>query len=321
MYTVCAVLIGFILDCIFGDPIFKLHPIRIIGNFISAAEKFIRSILPKNRLGEIFGGLLLFITVTVFASGAVYLILRVLYGINIYVGLVCESLFCWLFLAAKSLKSESMKVYNEVKKGDLFSARKAVSMIVGRDTQRLDMQGVIKAAVETVAENTSDGVIAPMLFMVIGGAPLGAFYKAINTMDSMVGYKNEKYLNFGLVPAKADDVANFLPSRISAIMMIIAAFFTGMDYKRALFIFKRDRFKHKSPNSAQTESVCAGALGIRLAGDAWYFGELYKKDYIGDHINDVVPDHIVMANKLMYVSSEFTLIISVIIRIIIMGGI
>lgn len=185
----------------------------------------------------------------------------------------------------------------------------------------VDMQGVIKAVVETVAENTSDGVIAPMIFMAIGGAPLGAFYKAVNTMDSMVGYRNEKYLYFGRIAARADDIFNFIPSRISTIMMIAASFILKMDYKGAVKIFKRDRLKHKSPNSAQTEAVCAGALGLRLAGDAWYFGELYKKDYIGDHINEVVPEHIIKADRLMYAASVLTLIAAVVLRIVIMGGI
>ncbi len=321
MNVVISVVMGFILDCIFGDPDFKLHPIRLMGNLISASEKVLRRLFPKNKAGELAGGFMLFMIVSVITTGIVYVFLKFVYGINIYAGLICESILCWLFLAARSLKTESMKVYYEAEKGDLISARKAVSMIVGRDTERLDMQGVIKAAVETVAENTSDGVIAPMIFMAIGGAPLGAFYKAVNTMDSMVGYRNEKYLYFGRIAARADDIFNFIPSRISAIMMIAASFILKMDYKGAVKIFKRDRLKHKSPNSAQTEAVCAGALGLRLAGDAWYFGELYKKDYIGDHINEVVPEHIIKADRLMYAASVLTLIAAVVLRIVIMGGI
>ncbi len=321
MNIVISVVMGFILDCIFGDPDFKLHPIRLMGNLILASEKVLRRLFPKNKDGELAGGFMLFMIVSVITTGIVYVFLKFVYGINIYAGLICESIFCWLFFAARSLKTESMKVYYEAEKGDLISARKAVSMIVGRDTERLDMQGVIKAAVETVAENTSDGVIAPMIFMAIGGAPLGAFYKAVNTMDSMVGYRNEKYLYFGRIAARVDDIFNFIPSRISAIMMIAASFILKMDYKGAVKIFKRDRLKHKSPNSAQTEAVCAGALGLRLAGDAWYFGELYKKDYIGDHINEVVPEHIIKANRMMYAASVLTLIAAVVLRIVIMGGI
>lgn len=321
MNVVISVVMGFILDCIFGDPDFKLHPIRLMGNLISVSEKVLRRLFPKNKAGELAGGFMLFMIVSVITTGIVYVFLKFVYGINIYAGLICESILCWLFLAARSLKTESMKVYYEAEKGDLISARKAVSMIVGRDTERLDMQGVIKADVETVAENTSDGVIAPMIFMAIGGAPLGAFYKAVNTMDSMVGYRNEKYLYFGRIAARADDIFNFIPSRISAIMMIAASFILKMDYKGAVKIFKRDRLKHKSPNSAQTEAVCAGALGLRLAGDAWYFGELYKKDYIGDHINEVVPEHIIKADRLMYAASVLTLIAAVVLRIVIMGGI
>ena len=321
MNVVISVVMGFILDCIFGDPDFKLHPIRLRGNLISVSERILRRLFPKNKAGELAGGFMLFMIVSVITTGIVYVFLKFVYGINIYAGLICESILCWLFLAARSLKTESMKVYYEAEKGDLISARKAVSMIVGRDTERLDMQGVIKAAVETVAENTSDGVIAPMIFMAIGGAPLGALYKAVNTMDSMVGYRNENYVFFRRTPATADDIFNFIPSRISAIMMIAASFILKMDYKGAVKIFKRDRLKHKSPNSAQTEAVCAGALGLRLAGDAWYFGELYKKDYIGDHINEVVPEHIIKANRMMYAASVLTLIAAVVLRIVIMGGI
>ena len=202
-----------------------------------------------------------------------------------------------------------MKVYAEVKKGDLPRARKAVSMIVGRDTQCLDEAGVVKAAVETVAENTSDGVTAPLLFMMIGGAPLGFFYKAVNTMDSMIGYKDEKYLYLGRCAAKMDDVLNYIPARLSAFLMIAAAWVLKMDARGAWRIYLRDRRKHASPNSAQTEAVCAGALQIRLAGDAWYFGKLYKKDYIGDDIRPVEAEDIPRADRLMYGTAVLTFLL------------
>ena len=222
---------------------------------------------------------------------------------------------CYQILATKSLKVESMKVYDELAKNDLPSARKAVSMIVGRDTKDLTFSGVAKAAVETVAENTSDGIIAPMIFIAIGGAPMGFFYKAINTMDSMVGYKNEKYMNFGRFAAKLDDVVNYLPARISAYQMILSSFFLRYDYKNAFKIYKRDRYNHASPNSAQTESVCAGALDIQLAGNAYYFGKLYEKPTIGDNIREINYDDIKKANRLLYCTSFISIVIISIIKI------
>lgn len=299
MYSLYAVLIGFALDMLFGDPNFKYHPVRLIGRLISFSEKIIREILPKSKNGEIAGGAILVIFICMFCSIIVYIVLRIFYGLNLYLGLIAESLLCWMLIAAKSLKTESMKVYNELKNGDISSARRAVSMIVGRDTDNLSFEGVTKAAIETVAENTSDGITAPIIYMLIGGAPLGVFYKAVNTMDSMIGYKNDKYIYFGKAAARLDDAANFLPSRITAVIMIAASGLQGLNIRNAVYIFRRDRLKHKSPNSAQTESVCAGALGIKLAGDAWYFGKLYKKDYIGDEINKIDVEQIKLANRLM----------------------
>lgn len=320
MYSLFAVLTGFLLDCLFGDPNFALHPIRIMGRLIGALEKVFRKIFPESNGGELAGGAVLVISVCCICIFSVLFVLRLLYGFNATVGFICESLFCWLFVAARDLKKESMNVYERLKANDLTGARKAVSMIVGRDTERLDCEGVAKAAIETVAENTSDGVIAPLIYMFIGGAPLGTLYKAINTMDSMVGYKNSRYLYFGRAAARLDDAVNFIPSRISAVFMIIASFILGYNYRNAVKIFKRDRLKHKSPNSAQTEAVCAGALGLRLAGDACYFGELYKKDYIGDSLNEVNAEYIVSANRLMYVSAVITIVVFGLIKFVLLGG-
>lgn len=320
MLSLYAVLIGFLLDMLFGDPDFKLHPIRVIGMLIKKTETVIRQVFPKNKMWELLGGTLMTIFVCFICFASVFIFLKYAYHFNIFFGLICESIFCWLFTATKSLKTESMKVYSQLKKGNIEGARKAVSMIVGRDTERLDEDGIIKAAVETVAENTSDGVIATLIYIFIGGAPLGALYKAVNTMDSMVGYKNEKYLYFGRCSARLDDVLNFIPSRISAIMMIAAAGMAGMDFKGAVRIFRRDRLKHKSPNSAQTEAACAGALGIRLAGDAWYFGKLYKKDYIGDPIKPIKCENILEVNKLMYISAFISIVLFTSLKLIILGG-
>lgn len=216
---------------------------------------------------------------------------------------------CYQLLATKALKDESMKVYERLKAGDLPGARKAVSMIVGRDTESLDEAGVTKAAVETVAENASDGIIAPMLFMAVGGPALGYFYKAVNTMDSMVGYKNEKYLYFGRFAAKLDDVVNYIPARLSGCIMAAAAVFVSLDAGEAWRIFKRDRYNHASPNSAQTEAVMAGALRVQLAGDAWYFGKLYKKKTIGDDIRPVEYEDIRKANRLLYATAVLALVL------------
>ena len=229
--------------------------------------------------------------------------------VSFWLQFALETFWCYQLLAGKCLKDESRKVYVLLVNHNLEGARHAVSMIVGRDTGNLSEAGVTKAAVETVAENTSDGVIAPLIFMLIGGAPLGFFYKAVNTMDSMVGYKNDKFLYFGRAAAKFDDVMNFLPSRISGILMVLAAPLVKLDGKNAWKIFKRDRLCHASPNSAQTESVMAGALQVQLAGDAWYFGKKHEKPTIGDPIRPVEPEDIRRANRLMYAASVLGVIV------------
>lgn len=272
------------------DPTGKKHPVE-----------------PEDGQKLIFKGIcLVFIVLACTLAGAV-LALKTAYWIHPILGCAIETVMTYQILAAKCLKVESMKVYRCLKNGDLPGARNTVSMIVGRDTSVLNEEGVAKAAIETVAENTSDGVIAPMLYTAIGGPVLGFLYKAINTMDSMVGYKNERYLYFGRAAAKMDDIVNYLPSRISAFAMILSAFLFGKDFsgKNALRIFKRDNRKHASPNSAQTEAACAGALGIRLAGDASYFGKIVHKPYIGDFLRPVEYEDIKRANKLMYGTAWF----------------
>ena len=294
------------------------HPIRVIGNLISVLEKGLRKLLcnrihaseqEKKNIREVLaGGILWILTVSLsflvpavllFAAGKVHPAVRFL----------LETFWCYQIFAARCLVGESRKVYQKLKEDDLPGARKAVSMIVGRDTENLTAEGVTKAAVETVAENTSDGVTAPLLFLLIGGAPLGFLYKAVNTMDSMLGYKNEKYLYFGRIPAKMDDVFNYIPARLTAWFMIVAAFLTGMDGKNAWKIYLRDKRKHASPNSAQSEAVCAGALDVQLAGDAVYFGKVYKKDYIGDAIRKIEPEDILRAGKLMYMTTILMMVV------------
>ena len=313
--SLVALVMGYILDLIFGDPYWMPHPVRFIGNLISILEKVIRRFMPKTKRGEYIGGIILTVMVVSISMVIPLVIILMAKSINTYLALTVETFMCYQILATKSLKVESMKVYDELAKNDLPSARKAVSMIVGRDTKDLTFSGVAKAAVETVAENTSDGIIAPMIFIAIGGAPMGFFYKAINTMDSMVGYKNEKYMNFGRFAAKLDDVVNYLPARISAYQMILSSFFLRYDYKNAFKIYKRDRYNHASPNSAQTESVCAGALDVQLAGNAYYFGKLYEKPTIGDNIREINYDDIKKANRLLYCTSIISIVIISVIKI------
>lgn len=302
-YSLIAICIGFLLDLMIGDPHWMWHPIRGIGWLISALEKTLRCIFPETDKGESAAGAMLVI-ITVSVSTAVpAFCLFLAYRWSTYAGIALESLMCFQLFAAKSLKTESMKVYRALENGSLEEGRKAVSMIVGRDTQSLDEKGIIRAAVETVAENTSDGIIAPLMYMAIGGAGLGFFYKAVNTMDSMVGYKNEKYINFGKAAAKLDDIMNFIPARLSAGLMILSAGLKGYNTGNAVRIYRRDRSNHASPNSAHTEAVAAGALEIRLAGDAWYFGKLHSKQYIGDDIRPVEREDIRRANSLLYATA------------------
>lgn len=304
---------GFLIDCILGDPYSLPHPIRLIGSLIAGLEKLLRPRIKNERTA----GKVLVITVLILSAGVPLALLMICYKINLILGIAAESIMCYYLVAARCLRNESMKVHDAFAENDTEKARQAVSMIVGRDTKCLDRDGIIRAAVETVAENTSDGVTAPMFYMALGGAVGGFFYKAANTMDSMLGYTNDKYINFGRTAAKLDDVLNFIPSRLTALLMILSAYILRFDGKNAFRIWKRDRRKHASPNSAQTEAVCAGALDVRLAGDAYYFGELHKKPFIGDDIRPIENEDIRRANRLMYMTSILMLILSLAARIII----
>ena len=315
--SLLALVLGFILDLIIGDPHGLYHPIRLVGNLIALLEKRMNRKKDSPNRQMVMGWLMALIVITL-SSGIPLLLLLLAYRIHPVCRLILETIMCWQLLATKSLKDESMKVYRKLKKHDLQGSRHAVSMIVGRDTEVLDENGVTKAAVETVAENTSDGVIAPMLYMAIGGAFLGWMYKSINTMDSMVAYKNERYLYFGRIPAYLDDIANYIPARLAGVMMILASFIVRLDGAHAFAIFKRDRYNHASPNSAQTEAVMAGALNVQLAGDAWYFGELHKKKTIGDDIRPVEAEDIVRANKLLYGTAVVSLVIFTLVKYLIL---
>ena len=305
-----AACIGFLIDFIVGDPQGLWHPVCGIGSLISRMEKKLRKNTADTPQNLLLAGAALAVTIPCMTVVITAVLLLAAGFIHPYLRFVLICVLDGWILAARSLKTESMKVYRRLKEKDLNGARYAVSMIVGRDTERLTAEGVTRAAVETVAENASDGVIAPLLFLLFFGPVGGFFYKAVNTMDSMVGYKNEKYLYFGRAAAKLDDLVNYIPARLTGLAFTAAAcLIPGMSGKNAFKIWRRDRRNHKSPNSAQSESACAGALGVQLAGDAWYFGELYHKPAIGDALRPIEPEDIPRANRLMYVASVLTLVV------------
>jgi len=350
--SLTALCLGFFLDLLLGDPYSLPHPIRAIGSLITNTEHLLRKLffIPKPEqkrsshavFRELTAGVILWLIVVSLSVLLPLSLLHILYNLHWSIGMITEGILCYYMLAAKSLKTESMKVAYALEKKDIEGARSAVSMIVGRDTKPLSEEGIAKAAVETVAENTSDGEIAPFLFMLCFGACGGFFYKAANTLDSMVGYHNETYLYFGRFSARMDDVLNFLPSRISACLMLLAVWilqflqtfstahiknprkkekkqnmitYPAFSAKNALRIFLRDRKKHQSPNSAQTEAVCAGALNLTLAGDAWYFGKRYKKPFIGDGTDTAAGCHITAACLLLYLTSWLCFIFGILLKL------
>lgn len=308
-----AVLLGMGLDFVIGDPGGKYHPICLIGNLISFMEKRLRREGLSKRQLLLRGGFLVLV-VTLISFSITLFLSMLCYRIHIVMGMLFEMVLSSFLLSTKTLKKESLGVKHALEKEGLAAGRKQVSRIVGRDTQNLSEEGVIKACVETVAENTSDGSVAPLFYMLLGGASLGVLYKAVNTMDSMIGYKNDNYLYFGRIAAKTDDVMNYIPARIAALVMLVAGIVTKLDWKNGYRIFKRDRYNHASPNSAQTESCIAGLLGVQLAGDAWYFGSLYEKPTIGDSKRKILIQDIVISCKLMYCTVLITAILLVFVK-------
>lgn len=298
-----SILLALALDLVFGDPTIITHPVVIMGRLISKLEKRLPGLFPNSEEGLLRAGRVLAFVMPVgtflVTSLAIYLVGR----IHPVAGLALNTFWCYQALAVRDMLKESRGVKKALEERGLAAGQTAVARIVGRDTSVLDEKGVLRACVETVAENFSDGVMAPLFYMAIGGAPLALAYKAVNTMDSMVGYKNDRYLYFGRAAAHLDDVAGYLPARLGAFTMMAAAFLTGKDAGGAFRIWKRDRYNHASPNSAQTESVMAGALGLRLAGPAVYFGERYDKPYIGDARREIGPADVDAANRIFLVSS------------------
>lgn len=319
MDIVLAALCGFLMDLALGDPAWMPHPVVGMGKCIAALERGLRRAFPKTPRGELAAGAVLAALLPLgtlgLAAGALWLC-----GLaHPALRFALEAVWCWQALAMRGLRDESRNVYRALTGGTLEQARAAVARIVGRDTAALSAGGVTKAAVETVAENFADGVAAPMFYMLLGGAPLALTYKAINTMDSMLGYKNQKYLYFGRAAARLDDVANYLPSRLAGLLWVAAAALTGSSARGAWKIWRRDRRNHASPNSAQTESACAGALGVQLAGPAYYFGEYYDKPTIGDALRPVEPKDILRADRMMYAESLLALGLGIALRLLVLA--
>ena len=309
-------IIGFVLDLIFGDPKAILHPVVIIGRLISFLEVGIRAIFPKNKGGEFIGGIVLSAAVILLAFFIPMGVLVLAGKVSPWFRFLLECFWCWQILAIKSLSKEALMVNEKVSNNDLDGARKQVSRIVGRDTANLSMEEVIKACVETVSESTSDGIIAPLFFMAIGGVPFGFLYKAANTLDSMVGYRSEKYEYLGKASARIDDLLNLIPSRLTALCMIGVSPMNKLDGKNAFYIWRRDGKKHLSPNSGNPEAACAGALGVQLGGDAYYFGKRYEKQTLGDANRKVEGEDINRAVRLMFSSSLLFLLVVVAIRLL-----
>lgn len=314
MTLIYSILIAFFLDIIFGDPYGFPHPVIYIGKFITWMENLIRRNVQKKNFKK-FGAGLLLSTVSISFLTA-YLVTGAAYRISLFAGIFVEGFILYTTFSVKCLKDEAIKIYEVVNKGDLKEARKALSYIVGRDTNELEFDDINRAVIETVAENTVDGFIAPLLYGLIGGAPLAIAYKAINTLDSMVGYKNEKYMDLGFFSAKTDDIANFIPARLSPFFFSIGALFLGYDYKNAFKISIRDRKNHSSPNSALSEGAVAGALGIQLGGTNIYFGVPVFKPTIGDKTRKIDSGDIKKTCKLMYGCSISSIIVMTVIFIL-----
>ena len=309
--------IAYVLDLIFGDPQNIIHPVQIIGKMVNIGEK---SLLGKkyksDRKYKFFAGMILNITVISLTYGITYLIRRT--SENSIIFTVAEIYLMYTIFSINSLAREGNRVYNILKEGNIERARKDLSYLVSRDTETMDEKMIIRSTMETISENTVDGIVAPMLYMFLGGLPLSMTYKAINTFDSMVGYKNEKYMDFGKFSAKLDDVANFIPARITGILIVIASMILGYDYKNSLKIFIRDRKNHSSPNSGHAEAGVAGALGVQFGGKVSYFGKEVDKPIIGDKTKDFELEDIKKNIKIMYAASFLSLVVFSVISVGIM---
>lgn len=313
MYLIFATLLGFLLDWILGDPQDAWHPVCAIGKLIAVTEKLLRR-LCKRPAAQVLAGAFLWILTCGVSFAVPFLLLRWLRSVNIWFSFAAECVLCYWLFARKSLADAGTHVQDALTLS-LEEGRKAIALYVGRDTSALSEEGVVKAAVETIAENLNDGVVAPLFFFLIGGAPLGFLYKAVNTLDSMVGYHNETYEYLGKVSARMDDVFGFVPARISAVCLIAGSGMLGMDSRNALRVFQRDRGKHKSPNAGQTEAASAGALHIQLGGDAVYFGKTVKKAALGDPDRKATKADIGRACDIMTAASVLALVLGCAVRL------
>lgn len=309
------ILLALALDLMFGDPRWLPHPVRFIGSLAALSERFCRHIFHNERLAGVAA--VIMILTLVAATGAA--LLNGAYWLHPLAGNICSVLVLYFCMAAKDLASHGKAVLKALEADDILLARKKVAMIVGRDTKDLSKEEIARAGIESVAENIVDGITAPLFYAILAG-PLGALvYKSVNTLDSIFGYKNERYLHFGWAAARLDDLANFLPARISSIIMVFAAFFSGLNAKRAWHIFIRDRRQHASPNSGHTEAVVAGALGLQLGGVNNYFGKPVEKPTIGDNVTNPQPRHILLANRLLFMTLALSTLIFLGVRIMIMS--
>lgn len=306
--------IGLVLDFIIGDPNNPFHPVRMIGALGSKLENITRRVFKNLKIS----GFITWLGVILITFLVNSLIVRLAFSISYILGIIIEGILLYFCISSKGLKVEGLKVIKVLESGDIKGARKQLSYIVGRDTEVLDEEGIIRAVIETVAENTSDGIIAPLLFGALGGAPLAMTYKAVNTCDSMFGYKNDKYIDFGFVPAKMDDLFNYIPARLTGYLVIFAAFILALDYKNSYRIYKRDRYNHTSPNSAHPESAVAGALGIRLGGTNYYFGKIVEKPTIGDKNKVIEISDLYKTNNILLVVTLLGFSVGLI--IIVLGG-
>lgn len=307
--TLCAILAGFMLDYILGDPQNPYHPVRFLGWMNTLGIRLYNRLRPQGKLTQFLYGTFMAVIIIALTYGGIFALIKLLHLVSFWLGFAVEAILSYFIIASRCLNTESMRIHSALVREDLEGAREILSTIVGRDTKQLDHEKIIKATVETVAENLSDGVIAPLFYLFIGGVPLGFAYKAVNTLDSTVGYKNEMFMYLGKFSARLDDAANFIPARLSALLMLISAGVMGFDLKNALKIYARDRYNHLSPNSAHTESVCAGALNIQLGGPSTYHGKLVAKPTIGDYNRQVQLADIKSVNKLMQASSVLFLVI------------
>ena len=312
MILLIKIWIAFVLDLIFGDPQHVIHPVQVIGKLIEMLEK----ILLRKKYIVLSGGILATLTIGI----TFFVCFIISKNVKNPVFTIIEIYLMYTIFSINSLAREGNRVYKILKAGNLEVARKELAYLVSRDTGEMDEKMVIRSTMETISENTVDGIIAPLFYMFLGGLPLAMAYKAINTLDSMLGYKNEKYEKFGKVSARIDDVANFIPARISGILIVVASFVLKYDYKKAFEIFKRDRKNHSSPNSGQSESAVAGALGVQFGGTVSYFGKIVEKPTIGDKMKEFDIEDIKRNIKIMYMTSVVGLIVFSLIFIQVLGG-